>query len=115
MMFCNVGAAKDLTGTKLLCKRNYKVSGTGIWFINDSEVRMIYISGWEVENKKMNYTVEPHYIWLGGMGGINREALVYTGRVSSDCSFMEKDFDYYGYFHNILTDRIKEQESKNKL
>ena len=108
--------AKDLTGTKLICKKPladpYRTKS--IHFINDYKATIFQISNWKIRKSEVSYKVKPDEIDLGRWITIDRETLS-IGYGTEPCEIADKDFDLDLFMQNLLDDRVKEQESKNKL
>jgi len=106
--------AKDLTGTKLICKRslakNYLTKS--IDFINADEAILFQILDWKLLKMKLTYEVKPDKIKVGSWISIDRETLT-LGSGNQTCEIVDKDLDLF--MQNILDEHLKEQESKNKL
>ena len=108
--------AKDLTGTKLICKspkeKNYRT--ISIDFIDAYEAIRFEIKEWKLSKRKLVYIVEPDQIRVGMWITIDRETLT-IGYGTTPCEIVDKDFDLDLHMQNILNDHLKEQESKNKI
>ena len=108
--------AKDLTGTKLICKspsaKNY--STKSIDFISTDEATLFQILNWKLVKFELTYEVRPDQIKVGSWVYIDRETLKLSSG-NQTCEIVDKDFDLDLYMQNILNDHLKEQESKNKI
>ena len=123
LMFCNVGVAKDLTGTKLLCllKTDDIENEIGIKFIDDRNVSIIHIKDWKVVNDERFYWTDPEAIYLGGPSGtsiVYRKNLVMIFIAKEDdyqCEIIKKEFNLTDRIKKLLNHRIKENKEKNIL
>ena len=108
--------AKDLTGTKLICKKPDAKNHTtkSIDFISTDEAIRFEIKNWKLSKGKLAYVVEPDNIRVGLWITIDRETLT-IGYGTTPCEIVDKDFDLDLHMQNILNDHLKEQESKNKI
>ena len=112
LLWCNVGFAKNITGTQLLCEKPY-LNPVGFWFLSELIAIEYKIHNWEVVKYEKEVSVLPDTIRVG-RGNIDRETLRYLGTEYYECSIV-KDFNFEEYFNKLLKDQIAEQEEKNKL
>jgi hypothetical protein len=128
LMWCNVGFAKDLTGTKLLCSWDFKLDigivFYGLEFTSSTNVKEYSELDWEVNIIKLNYYVKPDRIDMEisrdlGESVLWRESLKYVpdryGSLIYDCQKKDDEFSFYDFFQDKINNKSKEQESKNKL
>ena len=115
LLWCNVGFAKDLTGTKLSCLKLGANPDTAIiyFFKTSSQVVEYDIYFWDLMIREKTYRVRPDKIKIGIYTDINRETL----RLYHDtpCKILDENFDIDSYMNSLLDEKIKAQESKNKL
>ena len=117
LLWCNVANAKDLTGTKLLCKLSQSKPNTSVAydFISTNKVIRYYFSEWRINKFETSYKVKPDEIIIG-LSRINRETLVlWWVDENKPCKILDEDVDVEFKMKNILQGIIQKQESKNKI
>ena len=117
LLWCNVANAKDLTGTKLLCKLSQSKPNTSVAydFISTNKVIRYYFSEWRINKFETSYKVKPDEIIIG-LSRINRETLVlWWVDENKPCKILDKNVNLQDKMQGILDDLIKKQESKNKI